>query len=90
MSSSSFPLLTPLLNEVKRIASDRKISWEQWLLTAIQERVDAEQSFQVLRSYGDRLDLEAFDAVMVKVLWPDCITRVKFGTMLMSQGEVFR
>jgi hypothetical protein len=67
MSSSSFPLPTPLLDEVKRIASDRKISWEQWLLVAIQERVQAEQSFQVLRSYGDRLDLEAFDAVMAKV-----------------------
>jgi hypothetical protein len=49
------------------LLSDRKVSWEQWLLVAIQERVQAEQSFQVLRSYGDRLDLEAFDAVMAKV-----------------------
>jgi hypothetical protein len=67
MSFSSFPLPNPLLDEVKRIASDRQISWEQWLLTVIQERVEAEQSFQVLRSYSDRLDLEAFDAVMAKV-----------------------
>jgi hypothetical protein len=51
-----------------RIAmADRKVSWEQWLLIAIQERVDAEQSFQVLRSYSDRVDLAAFDAVMAKV-----------------------
>ncbi|MCX5961575.1 MAG: hypothetical protein NT070_00070 [Cyanobacteria bacterium] len=35
---------------VKIAMADRKISWEQWLLTVIQERVDAEQSFQVLRS----------------------------------------
>jgi hypothetical protein len=39
----------------------------KWLLAAIQERVEAEQSFQMLRSYRDRLDLEAFDAVMAKV-----------------------
>jgi hypothetical protein len=67
MSFSSFPLPTPLLDEVKHIASDRQISWEQWLLSVIQERVEAEQSFQLLRSYSDRLDLEAFDAVMAKV-----------------------
>lgn len=29
--------------------------------------MDAEQSFQVLRSYNDRLNLVAFDAVMAKV-----------------------
>jgi hypothetical protein len=52
---------------VKIAMADRKVSWEQWLLIAIQERVDAEQSFQVLRSYSDRVDLAAFDAVMAQV-----------------------
>jgi hypothetical protein len=67
MSSSVFPLPTPLLDQVKRLAADRQIPWEQWLLLAIQERVEAEQSFQVLRGYADRVDLAAFDAVMAKV-----------------------
>jgi hypothetical protein len=67
MSSSSFSLPTQLLDQVKRRASDRQIPWEQWLLLAIQERVEAEQSFQVLRAYADRVDFQAFDAVMAKV-----------------------
>jgi hypothetical protein len=39
----------------------------KWLLVAIQSWGEAEPSSQVLRSYSDRLDLEAFDAVMAKV-----------------------
>lgn len=67
MSSYSLELPIELVNEAKKMASDRNIGWEQWLVSAIQERIQSEHSFDIICSYADRFDPEAFDAVMAKV-----------------------
>ena len=67
MSSYSLELPIELVNEAKKIASDRNVEWEKWLVSAIQERIQSEHSFEIIRSYADRFDAEAVAAVLAKV-----------------------
>jgi predicted transcriptional regulator len=67
MNAYSLELPNELLDQVQRLASKHQLSLEQWLLLAISEKVNAEQSFEVMQSYAARADYAAFDAVMAKV-----------------------
>jgi hypothetical protein len=67
MSSYSLQLPNDLMEVVQRLAVEKQLSLQEWLLATIEEKVDNEQSLKMLQSYAARVDEAAFDAVMAKV-----------------------
>jgi hypothetical protein len=67
MNNYSLELPTELLDQAQRLASEKRLSLEQWFLLAISEKVNAEQSFELMRSYAAQVDYPAFDEMMSRV-----------------------
>lgn len=67
MSSYSLQLPEALLEEVRRLAAQNQVTLDQWLLTAISEKVGAERTIQLLRHYAERADVAQFDRILSRV-----------------------
>ncbi|ERT08586.1 hypothetical protein M595_1430 [Lyngbya aestuarii BL J] len=53
---SHYPLQLPetLLKEIERLAEENKIYIEQWLLSAITEKIEAQKVVRLLQSYAEK------------------------------------
>lgn len=66
---SSYPLQLPetLLKEIQRLAKENQVSIEQWLLSAVTEKIEAEKVVRLLRSYAEKADYNRFDKILESV-----------------------
>ncbi|EGJ35374.1 MULTISPECIES: hypothetical protein [Moorena] len=66
---SYYPLELPetLLKEIQRLAAENQVSIEQWLLSAVTEKMEAHKVTKLLQSYADKADYKRFDAILASV-----------------------
>lgn len=66
---SDYPLQLPetLLKEVQRLAEENKISVEQWLLSAVTDKIEAQQVIRLLQRYAEKADYNRFDEILKSV-----------------------
>ncbi|NEQ10626.1 MAG: CopG family transcriptional regulator [Moorea sp. SIO4E2] len=66
---SYYPLELPetLLKEIQRIAEENQVSIEQWLLSAVTEKIEAQKVVQLMQSYAEKADYNRFDAILASV-----------------------
>ncbi|NEP34989.1 CopG family transcriptional regulator [Moorena sp. SIO3B2] len=55
---SYYPLQLPetLLKEIQRLAQENQVSIEQWLLSAVTEKIEAHKVVQLMQSYAEKAD----------------------------------
>ena len=66
---SHYPLQLPdtLLKEIKRLAEENQVSIEQWLLSAVTEKIEAQKVVKLLQSYAQKADYNRFDEILKSV-----------------------
>ncbi|MFZ1029670.1 MAG: CopG family transcriptional regulator [Limnoraphis robusta] len=66
---SDYPLQLPqtLLKEIERLAEENQISIEQWLLSAITEKIEAQKVVRLLQSYAEKANYNRFDEILETV-----------------------
>lgn len=66
---SAYPLELPaeLLEKAQELASKNQISLKQWLISAINAKIDVEKTRQLLQSHAQNADYAKFDALLAKV-----------------------
>lgn len=66
---SHYPLKLPdtLLKEIQRLAEENKVSIEQWLLSAVTEKIEAQKVVRLLQSYAEKADYNRFDEILESV-----------------------
>lgn len=66
---SSYPLQLPeeLMEEIRRLAAENQVSLDQWLLTAITEKVGFERTARLLHRFAERADYARFDQILARV-----------------------
>lgn len=67
MSYSPLQLPDTLLKEIQRLAQENQVSIEQWLVSAVTEKIEAHKVVQLLQSYAEKADYNHFDAILASV-----------------------
>jgi hypothetical protein len=67
MSSYLLNLSSDLLEEIQRLAGASEISLDQWLLSAIFQKLETEKTQQVFQEYAKKADFDRFDQIMARV-----------------------
>ena len=67
MSSYSLNLSSDLLEEVQQLAAEDRLSLDQWLLSAIAQKIEAERTRKLFQSYGEKADVEKFNEILARV-----------------------
>ncbi len=66
---SHYPLQLPetLLKEIQRLAEENQVSIEQWLLSAVTDKIEAQKVVRLLQSYAEKADYNRFDEILESV-----------------------
>ncbi len=66
---SPYPLQLPedLMQEVRRLAEANQVPLEQWLITAIAQKVEVERSLSRLHQAAQRAGYDRFDQILARV-----------------------
>lgn len=66
---STYPLELPneLLAEAQKLAAENQIPLAQWLMSAINAKIEAEKARTLLASYAQNADYTQFDAILSRV-----------------------
>jgi predicted transcriptional regulator len=67
MSSYSLNLSSDLLEEVQQLAQDDRLSLDQWLLSAIAQKIEAERTRKLFQSYAEKADVAKFNEILARV-----------------------
>lgn len=67
MSEYSLEIPAKLIAEAQKLAADRQISLSQWVTSAIEAAVEAEENRRRIESYARNVDYEKFDAILARV-----------------------
>jgi hypothetical protein len=67
MSSYPLQLSEELMAEVRRLAEENHTPIDQWLRGAIAEKIEAERSLRLLKSYAGKANYDRFDQILERV-----------------------
>ena len=67
MSSYSLNLSSDLLEEVQQLAEEDRLSLDQWLLSAIAQKIEAERTRKLFQSYAEKANVEKFNEILARV-----------------------
>jgi predicted transcriptional regulator len=67
MSSYSLNLSSDLLEEVQQLAEADRLSLDQWLLSAIAQKIEAERTRKLFQSYAEKADVTKFNEILARV-----------------------
>ncbi|NEO74844.1 MULTISPECIES: CopG family transcriptional regulator [Moorena] len=64
-----YPLQLPetLLKEIQRLAEENQVSIEQWLVSAVTEKIEGQKVVRLLQSYAEKADYNRFDQILASV-----------------------
>ena len=66
MSSYSLNLSSDLLEEVQQLAEADRLSLDQWLLSAIAQKIEAERTRKLFQSYAEKANVEKFNEILAR------------------------
>lgn len=66
---NTYPLQLPeaLFDEIQRLAQENQVSLDQWLLSAVTEKVETQRVVKLLQTYAEKADYNHFDRILDKV-----------------------
>jgi predicted transcriptional regulator len=67
MSSYSLNLSSDLLEEVQQLAEADRLSLDQWLLSAIAQKIESERTRKLFQSYTEKADVATFNEILARV-----------------------
>lgn len=67
MSTYQLQLPEELMEQAQRLAKENQVSLDQWILSAIAQKVGAERTMRLLRHYAARADYARFDEILARV-----------------------
>jgi hypothetical protein len=67
MSSYSLELSNDLLQEIEQVAQVHQISLDQWLLSAIAQKLEVEKTRRIFQEYAAKADFDRFNAILARV-----------------------
>ncbi|NEO50343.1 MAG: CopG family transcriptional regulator [Moorea sp. SIO4A3] len=67
MSYDPLQLPETLLKEIQRLAEENQVYIEQWLVSAVTEKMEAEKVVRLLQSYAEKADYNRFDEILASV-----------------------
>jgi hypothetical protein len=67
MSRYELNLPSDLLEEAQRLASEGRMSLDQWFLSAISQRLEADKSLTILKQYASKADDVRFREILARV-----------------------
>jgi len=67
MNTYSLKLSNELLEEIQEIAQDSQLSLDQWVLSAIAQKLETEKTKRIFQTYAKKADLDRFNAILARV-----------------------
>ena len=67
MNTYSLELSNELLEEIQEIAQDSQLSLDQWVLSAIAQKLETERTKRIFQTYAKKADLDRFNAILAWV-----------------------
>lgn len=67
MNTYSLKLPDELLTEIQRLAEEKQVSLDRWLLSAITEKIEAQKRVHLLETYAKQADYSHFDQILDRV-----------------------
>ena len=66
---NNYPLKLPdeLLHEIQRLAEEKQMSLDRWLLSAITEKIEAQRTVHLLETYAKKADYSRFDQILDRI-----------------------